>query len=338
MRFGTRFQYEKPRRTRLGLVAFSVLLAIGVVAATDWFSNNSATALGGVTRRLVSPSVANNDLIPPTDRPAVAAPVKTSVSAALQREFMDAPDLYAFAQRARRRPAEGGLFYAEQAQDYCRVARPEGDQLVQEGSRNEIEGTATVSARRAEVAERYRSRCAGFRDTDRGSFYRALNEESKNRSDPLLTAMADLRAARKSGDVDATLQRIKALVDLHDPLLLSTYHAYLVSPDRVADASPRGLWFEGRDYRASTEEGGIYSVSLSLATCVPNAPCRDDFYVYLRCVSSGFCADDPDDMLFNDPEVRRSVPAERIAQIHTLVDRMRAAIERGDIDAFRAPR
>ncbi len=63
--------------------------------------------------------------------------------------------------------------------------------------------------------------------------YRSLKAESDHRGDPLLTAMIDVRASRRGTDLEARRQSTQVLLDLQDPLLLSTYMVYLLNGYRA---------------------------------------------------------------------------------------------------------
>ncbi len=279
-----------------------------------------------------APSPSTASAVPaPSTAPSPAA----SVSAALQREFFAAPDLYAFTMQARRRPAEGGLFYAMQAASYCSYIRPDAQAMQDERIAAQIEERSTVSPRQLAMLDRYRRRCAGFAASDLYATYRSLADEGSGRRDPLVNAAAELRSASQTDDREAGVRALKRVIELRDPLLLSTNWAYLSNPDGIGKGTDGPLWFDGDDYRATRDEF-VFQTALEIAACVPGAPCRRDFTVMLACTVRGFCVDDPADL---DLKRMGAGPesAALAGRIRALADRMRAAIDRSDVDAFRAP-
>ncbi len=259
-----------------------------------------------------------------------------SPSAALRREFGEATDLYAFAERARRRPLEGGLLYAEQAANYCRYANVE--HRVHALEEESPPAVRAVDAHRATMLERYARRCAGFQSLDLDAYWKTLHADPGRLADPLVVASGALSRAPAG---PARIAAIRAVLDLHDPLLLSSRFVFLVDPDRV-DGMPRGLWFDGRDYQhgesASDDDYGLYVDALGLATCEPGSPCDRDDLAILSCRARSICVDSIDDDRFaGDPALDPRARQRYWADVLTLTGRMRDAIGRGDLDAFRAP-
>jgi hypothetical protein len=152
------------------------------------FALHSA-AVTGTASALVLPSAT-----------AIASP-PPSISARLQREFMTADDLYAFAENARRRASEGGLLYAQAAALYCSQAHPDTRAAIaaMRPDDDETRSAFAAAAHRSDVAMRYLHRCAGFASIDIQAYWRAI-KTSAERSDPLLNAYADLESAARVKD------------------------------------------------------------------------------------------------------------------------------------------
>lgn len=325
---------------RRGAIATSGLLLVAAIAVGVWLaaSRPARDAAGAI--RDASPLAVP---LPRTFDPAVRASgpttqhSKSAISAALQQEFLDAPDLRAFALQAMRRPAEGGLFYARMAGDWCQLAQPAALQWIEQGVRSEIEQTGTIGSVRLATIERIHRRCAGFIGTARDELHASIRAEAGNRADPLLNAETDMRSAKRGADPEAWRAAMQALVDLHDPLLLSHNWTFLASIGRFGDRPPAGMWFDGQNYR--NDNAGIYQQALELATCTPGAPCAMDDQILMTCTirdGPAFCAKDPTDFFLNYPGAAERPPAYDDA-VMELAGRMHAAIDRGDVRRFMPP-
>ncbi len=186
----------------------------------------------------------------------------------LQREFLEALDLRAFALAARRRPAEGGLFYASAASGSCSaIDDPLRERLTNAGIATEIVETGTVGSHRLEAIECHRRRYAGFVGAETQEMYRSIQQEATNRSDPLMNAVMDVRIAKRGNDSDAAWGAMQALMDLRDPLLSSQNQTFLATIGRVGNQLPLGMWFEGRITAAARTRG-----STSKRSSSPHAP------------------------------------------------------------------
>lgn len=309
-----------------------VAIVVGVWLATSRPARDAAGAIREASPlavsppRVVDPSVRTNG---PTTQPS-----KSAISAALQREFLDAPDLRVFVLQAMRRPAEGGLFYARMAGDWCQLAQPAALQWIEHGVRSEIGQTGTIGSDRLATIERIRRRCAGFVGTARDDLYASIRAEAGNRADPLLNAETDMRSAKRGSDPEAWRAAMQALVDLHDPLLMSLNWTFLASIGRFGDRPPAGMWFDGENYR--TDRAGIYQQALELAACTSGAPCAMDDQILMTCTirdGPAFCAKDPTDFFLNYPGAAERPPAYDDA-VMKLAGRMHAAIDRGDVGRF----
>ncbi len=285
---------------------------------------------------------AGRALVPVAATESIGQPApsrRIAISAALTQEFAATPDLHAFALRARQRPAEGGLFYAMAAANWCGLAQPQARSLLDEGVAAEIATTGTVTSRHLDVIERTLRRCAGFVAGETETLYRSVAAESANRSDPLLNTMIDLRAAKKGRDVDAVIAAAQRMLDTHDPLFVSANAIWLGSLERVGNQPPvKGLWFDGFDYRPSPDDASVYNIALQLTGCIPGQPCDRDQYLRMSCLTpSGFCPDTPADLYFRHPDAA-SRPAGFDDRVARLTEGMNRAIEAGNVRAFLAPK
>ena len=322
------------RRLRTGAIALAVCALFGTLVwrSRPGVAPHSAASASGRAPVATLPATPVASL-PPMATPPAAPSV---ISARLQREFVESTNLYAFAENARRRPREGGILYAEAASSYCRYATERFERTIAEFGDVAIAEAGPVDARRVAVLDRYARRCAGFRQLDVDAYWRDLDRSAA--SDPLIDAGKALSRASLAGDVDGRVAATQHLVDLHDPLLYSRKWAYLMNPDRVANAPPGGLWFEGHDYRP-VDEYGRYVEALQLAGCRTDAPCGSDDLTILACRVRGVCRDSINADPFPDVATRDVAARQRYwNDVLALTGRMREALGRGDLDAFRAPR
>ncbi len=337
MRFGERFRSPPRRRRRAGPIAFAIVAAAGTLALGLKWSAVVPSPLRSSARPAVPAGAARP---PPSSDVAPSSDPPSSPSSALRREFVTAPDLYAFAEQARRRPREGGLFYAAFASNYCRFATVGVERQLPDFGESPSPTSGAIDAHRAAVLERYARRCAGFHPLDVDAYWQTLRDERASAVDPLVVTYDAVSSADEPATRAAAVQ---AMLDLHDPLLTSLQYHRIAYADRIGPGTG-ALWFEGHDFHpadapdADFSGVGLYLEALERAGCHPNLPCRLDDLMILACRSRGLCHDSIDDDPFaGDPNVDPVARKRHWDDVRALTTRMRAAIDRADLDAFRAP-
>ncbi len=317
--------------TKRNTIAIATALLAGFVAV--WIGS-SRRALDEPTARApasaarvegAAPARADADASESRARPGAAAPI----SAALAREYLSSTDLYAFAMRARTRLSEGGRWYAMEAMRACEFDDPSS--MLDAEVAKMIAKTGTVSAQQSEALERYRRRCAGFTAGTRGEMSRWLKDRAVARDDPLMNAAHDVSTAATP---EARRGALQTMLDLHDPLLTSEMRRSFELVDHVDRGPATGPWFGGVDYRAPKSEV-LYDVALQLAACPPGAACAQQSLDELACMAGGDCEHDLTGL--DSTRVDEASLDPQALEVFRLARGIRDALERGDVDAFRAP-
>jgi hypothetical protein len=277
----------------------------------------------------------HSPVMAPATSSAAVATLKTQI-ATTKHEFQSSTDWRAFAIAASQQPGRGGHFYAMQAANLCGRDIVWAHNKSQERTVQEIQATGTVSSQRLELADRLRARCSAFTKDEAYALYKQTKELSKDRGDPLVAARARVRTAIEGTDRSAVVQAMSELIALGD-FSAATNEMLLLRALRFdpINKQHRNGWFAGEEI--NSEQQGDLQLALQLAVCKRGEQCESNELLPLSCMSPGGCEVSPIKHFRDFYVGHEGVSEDYFNRTVALSERIRAAFDAGDAEAFVPP-
>ncbi|MFZ6816781.1 hypothetical protein [Undibacterium sp. Ji22W] len=277
------------------------------------------------------------------DATTTLQPASTLSSLAkMGQDYSTSRNARSFVANAKLRPDLGGYTFAGQILAECDVI---GINRYRELRYLPKESQADF-AKRSQVAQFWYQRCQGLLDSEANVLATVdLHKEALKNNDALaqLSERIDKAIANKNRvEVRAALQQLLAM----KPPLIMGHALYSIARSEAAFYQDRGthetgMWFDGK-VRLDAEEQ-FYYFALDLLSCSFGNICDQyDTYVVDACLAGGGCYPDRFTYIRNVTMARTFAKypeaAEKMYQsLLAMHQRLVAAIERGDVDAFMRP-
>lgn len=309
---------------------FFLLLSVGVVVAfvgaylvLDHLNENSETG-AYLPPVLVVPKTGEHSGLE-TKKPQTSASIVSSSKSTIAQEFSTTKNLRSFIETGRDRAKEGAYYYIFDALKNC-------EHLAKAEPKYDPKEDGKIYSKRIEIAKFWVTRCQNLIETDLEFSYRkGFDNEAPKKKDFLY----ELEHQFYQPEVRTNRQRfrdsVKRWLAAKDPLLLESNGQHIMSIATEADTLD--MWFEGRLYPAS--ESANMAQAWYLVPCAFGYVCdQNDFRLASACINQGDCYADR----FDYVRSTRPVDSPNDYQIiYSYYQRIVAAIQRQDVDAFVKP-
>lgn len=316
---------------RFAIKVFAAMLLAAAIAALGLTSmdrhaasHTPPPALAGVALRTAPLSTPSLSTAAPVQVQAARVPAQ-HLSRRISAELFAASSGHAFVEQARKRPAEGGIYYARHVLDTCKkeaVLAGTGisnSEAIDAHARG-IKLTPAPSALPGICRDLTSSELDALRPGQ-------LEVQGIAEGDILTTALAALRAARAQRShaaLDAALQRLLAL---QNPLLLRNDGLELLRQKAGV------LWFQSQSYRFDDE---ALLNAMHLVPCDFGLPCGATHTMVARhCKLTQRCYSSMDELIAREAVGNSAADAALTEQLR---QRLSLAIRRLDVAAFLPPK
>ncbi|MBX9902683.1 MAG: hypothetical protein K2Y28_18035 [Burkholderiaceae bacterium] len=240
-------------------------------------------------------------------------------------EFSTSKNLRAFIETARQSATRGGYPYIFEALKQC-------EYLSKGEPKYDAKEDSLVYSRRLEVAKFWVTRCQNLLTAELDSLGRnRLDVEGESKKDSSYELEAEIHKLEVKSDRARLRATVRKWLAAADPWLLESQGLYIMAVDSGRDSIE--IWFEGKQY-PSSELSNIQQ-AWYLVPCAFGYVCdQNDFRLAVACIDQSYCYVNRFDY------VRSTRPDDRpndYQTIYSYYQRIVAAIQRQDVDAFVKP-
>lgn len=264
---------------------------------------------------------------------AASAAVDTSRSPSpqlggLSEEFSRSYNLRAFAEKARQRPSEGGLSYANAAVGYCwKVRTLLADLGIKNGQRGLMgEQDSVVYGRRQKAVEELHRKCAEFTEQELfGSAAMVSVGELLAKRDSVFIAVKSVLDAKRGSDAAAFADALRLALISKDPLVLEgIFPQVLFNRNKTVDGV--SLIFDGQPIPAEEVQPALQASML--VRCLYGSWCGSgNFDVASNCATTVDCHAN---VLKMEAMGLRMFALERIPVVEKYLNRFKDSLDRVD--------
>lgn len=280
-----------------------------------------------------APAFAPKRASPPpiTNLVAAAGAQPRSPSHEVLRDYESAFDLRTFVETAKRKPAQGGIFYALRALSECAEHRLPGrgaaPSISIDVSATDNQETAIAQLRAMQVLQH---RCSGFTPDELSERARRdLRAHGEAAGDLLL--LAERRFSESIAEMNSQMRReaARTVLSLQDPYLLEALGPKIMMGGSTSDSATYVL--DGKRYHGAAAKE--VELAWALIPCAFGARCDQPLATIeasLTCLRESRCPKNRFDAVW-EPVQWDTTAHGRILQIH---DRLREVIRSLEVDAF----
>lgn len=302
-----------------------IFVLASLVSALIWFSGADKPAMQAPP--IDRASIETVTTVVATPLPAVAkmAPIPIDsqhLSRLLTEDLLDARDGRVFVEQALKRPAEGGIYYAQKVLNNCKREAALAGPGISNGEAVDARARGIILPT---VQTELPGICRGFTYSELDAWNpEQFETQGVSEGDVLFAALAALRKARAMRSHGATAIALRRVLALRNPVLMQVDGLELLRQKTGV------LWFESQSYNFDDE---TLLNAMHLVPCDFGLPCGATHRMVARqCRLTNRCYPSLEELI-----AREGSGTSNFARARQLRERVTQAVKRQDVGAFLPP-